>query len=297
MAACAGEGDSPLWGEAPVEPLDLRAELSATEVPLLEEVALTIDLYVGPELEVEFQPFVPLGFRGSVEAHAPRPLGDGEWRRYIVSLRPTKVGDLEVPPFKVRAGEDGPAASTESWTLVVTSLLDEAGAEVEAPAPLFPVRFDPWPWIVGVLAVVVLIALIWWWRRRRKATEEIDGTPVPAHVKARRALGRLRSSPRSTPAQVESFYVEVSHILRVYLEERYGLHAPERTTEEFLAEIEAGDVLVAEHRMGLRPFLQQCDLVKFAKALPGEDVHNKTLETADQFVEATREDIVREGAA
>jgi hypothetical protein len=36
--------------------------------------------------------------------------------------------------------------------------------------------------------------------------------------------------PRGTEAEVERFYVEVSDVLRTYVEERFGLRAPERTT-------------------------------------------------------------------
>ena len=277
LAACGGAGDPPLWGDAPVEPLDLRAELSVAEVPLLEEVLLRLDLYAGPGLEVQLTP-------------AP-------WRRIMVWIQPTRVGEITIAPFELRAGADGPVATTSELTLVVTSLLGEASADVEAPAPPFPPRSDPWPWLVGALVIAALAVAIWLWLRRRVAPQERAGTPIPPHAKARRALGRLRNAPRSTPAQVEDFYVEVSQILRVYLEERYGMHAPDRTTEEFLAEVEFGDALDAEQRASLRPFLLQCDLVKFARALPGEDVHTATFDTAEHFVEATREDRLREGAA
>jgi len=302
-AACAPGGDRPLWGDAPVQPLDLRGELATTEVPLLGEVELTLDLYVGEGLEVDFEPALPEGFDGAVAAREPRPLEDGgAWRRFTLLLRPTQLGELTIPPYEAKAkpeegAEDGPVATTREWTVTVTTLLADSGPAVEAPAPLFPPRFEFLPWLAGGVALVALVAALWWWRRRAPKTDQTEGTPVPAHVKARRALGRLRNEPRSTPAQVERFYVEVSNILRVYLEERFGLHAPERTTEEFLAEIESGDTLTSEQRVRLRPFLTQCDLVKFARALPGEEVHLETFEIADQFVESTREDHVREGAA
>lgn len=297
LAACGGAGDPPLWGDAPVEPLDLRAELSVAEVPLLEEVLLRLDLYAGPGLEVQLTPAPTDGYSMRSEDGRLRPLGEGTWRRIMVWIQPTRVGEITIAPFELRAGADGPVATTSELTLVVTSLLGEASADVEAPAPPFPPRSDPWPWLVGALVIAALAVAIWLWLRRRVAPQERAGTPIPPHVKARRALGRLRNAPRSTPAQVEDFYVEVSQILRVYLEERYGMHAPDRTTEEFLAEVEFGDALDAEQRASLRPFLLQCDLVKFARALPGEDVHTATFDTAEQFVEATREDRLREGAA
>jgi hypothetical protein len=118
---------------------------------------------------------------------------------------------------------------------------------------------------------------------------------VPPHTKALRALARLRVLPRTTPAQVEAFYVEVSQVLRTYLEERFGLHAPERTTEEFLSELEQGSALSTDQRRALQRFLSQCDMVKFAAQIPGEEVHLETFAIAEQFVETTRADGGRDG--
>lgn len=112
----------------------------------------------------------------------------------------------------------------------------------------------------------------------------------PPHQKALRELQRLRARPRRTEEEVADFYVATSHVLRVYLEERFGLRAPERTTEEFLAEVEAGGPLSVAQCIDLRRFLQQCDLVKFASHVPPEDQHLQTLLVAELLVEATRSD-------
>jgi hypothetical protein len=117
-----------------------------------------------------------------------------------------------------------------------------------------------------------------------------EAVALPPHVKAQRALARLRTAPRATSAQVEAFYVDVSDVLRTYLEERFGLRAPERTTEEFLHDLEVGDQLAREHRAELERFLSQCDLVKFAGAVPGEPEHLATFALAEAFVHTTAGD-------
>jgi len=127
---------------------------------------------------------------------------------------------------------------------------------------------------------------------RRRSRAPLPGEiAVPPHTKALRALARLRGAARTTPAQVEAYYVEVSNVLRVYLEERFGLRAPERTTEEFLRELEGGDQLAREHRTELERFLSQCDLVKFAAVVPTEHDHLAMFALAEAFVESTRSDL------
>ena len=54
-------------------------------------------------------------------------------------------------------------------------------------------------------------------------------------------------------------------MLRHYIEDRFGLRAPEQTTEEFLAELRQKHVFGERQKDLLRAFLEHCDLVKFAE--------------------------------
>lgn len=296
------------WTQAPDLELDLRAWQSADRVALLAPMQVVVDLYCGPDIECAFTPTVPAGFVGSVDAGAFAPLGQGRTRRFVLALRPSKLGEVEIAPWRAEtkaepdAAEPKPiVATTPAMKVTVESVLGEHGAGVEAPAPPFAPRFDPTPWLIGAGVAVLLVTCLWWWRRHPRGSKRAaDETRLPAHVTALRALARLRSANRNTPDEVDAFYVEVSRILRAYLEERFGLHAPERTTEEFLAELNAqgpASPLDGEQRGALAGFLRQCDLVKFARVLPDEAVHAESLRFAEELVEATRPDRVLQEAA
>ena len=86
------------------------------------------------------------------------------------------------------------------------------------------------------------------------------------------------------PAQ--AFVIAVSDTLRAYLEERFSFRAPERTTEEFLHELQSTNLLDASQKERLSEFLQRCDLVKFAKYEPREmelrDLHASALRLVDE---------------
>ena len=71
-------------------------------------------------------------------------------------------------------------------------------------------------------------------------------------------------------AQPKPFCILVSDTIRFYLEECFDFRAPERTTEEFLHELQDTDLLTAEQKERLGEFLESCDLVKFAKYEPRE---------------------------
>ncbi len=136
---------------------------------------------------------------------------------------------------------------------------------------------DPLAWLWWTLGGLVVLGLIAWaihsWLKRRNAPKPV--IIIPPHVRAKERLQRALDLMH-TP---EAFCVEVSSALRVYLEERFNFRAPERTTEEFLYELQASDLLTAEQKHSLENFLTNCDLVKFAKYDPTE-VELKNLHAA-----------------
>ena len=94
--------------------------------------------------------------------------------------------------------------------------------------------------------------------------------------------------------EADAWYVEVSSIVRHYLEDRYSVRAPELTTEEFLREARRSEELTTEHRQLLSGFLERCDRVKFAGYHPDEKESRDILQLARTFIEESR--VVEDGA-
>jgi len=120
-------------------------------------------------------------------------------------------------------------------------------------------------WIVGVLVLAVAGWFLWRYWRKRAATLRMS-PPVPPHVRARRMLDHALS----LISEPKPFSTAVSDAIRVYLEERFQFHAPDRTTEEFLYELQESNLLTVEQKQSLADFLASCDLIKFAKYEPME---------------------------
>lgn len=144
---------------------------------------------------------------------------------------------------------------------------------------------DPYGWLWWLLIGAALALLGWWlWRKfRRKDAEAKPAIVIPPH---RRAKDRLRGAGQliSDPYQFCSL---VSDVVRVYLEERFDLHAPERTTEEFLEEMRRSPVLQAAQKAMLEQFLIRCDLVKFARDEPAESELSQLLQSANDLIDET----------
>ena len=139
-----------------------------------------------------------------------------------------------------------------------------------------------WLWVMlGVLAVAAVLFVVWKWRRKRLANMPIE-PPVPAHVRAKHKL----EEALALISQPKPFCILVSDTIRTYLEERFTFRAPERTTEEFLYELQGTDLLAGEQKEKLGEFLESCDLVKFAKYEPGElklrDLHSSAVRLVEE---------------
>lgn len=164
-------------------------------------------------------------------------------------------------------------ASTNTATLDIR--------DIKPPVPIA----SPWPWIwTGLALALAAAAIAWWWRRRnRPAMAPPPPPPEPPHLVALRRLERALTLIE----EPKPFCIELSDALRHYLEDRFNLHAPDRTTEEFLDELQANPKLALGHKKLLGDFLQQCDLVKFARHEPGRDALTALHQTANQLVHQT----------
>ena len=89
----------------------------------------------------------------------------------------------------------------------------------------------------------------------------------------------------------------MSLIIRDYLEQRFDLHAPDRTTEEFLFELQSSQRLSEGHKQLLADFLGACDMVKFAKAEPPEQELRELHEAASRLVGETQPSLSEETEA
>ena len=152
-----------------------------------------------------------------------------------------------------------------------------------------PVPFRLNPWIVA--AVLAVLVFLWWFRRWRKTTHGARTQAQAirqAHDDALAELERLFAlieREESRPYATES-----SGVIRRYIETRFALSAPRRSTEEFLAEAQQSPKLEPQHRALLGDFLRICDLLKFARTFANRTELKELHEAAVRFVKETRQD-------
>lgn len=301
------EDGGPLTRTTTIGPLQATVTLGPAAPTLGDTLHLTLDVVAQKLVEVRMPAFGEALGRFEIVDFTPRRQStpDGGTRTIQeYTLETPMSGPQVLPPLRVefidrrpnRPADADPEEIhellTEKVSFEVASVLPEGAVmgELKPPRGVLPEWVDESPgsstWLLatGIALVVALpfaaVAIRRWVRRRRRKTA------YDVAIARLVALGR-RGSPG--PAEADAWYVELSRIVRRYLEDRFRIHAPEQTTEEFLNEAGRSEALRQEHRALLRVFLQRCDQVKFAAYHPAEGESMEALKSARSFLEETQE--------
>ncbi|NQT84858.1 hypothetical protein HQ563_17710 [bacterium] len=231
--------------------------------------------------------------------------GGSEMQATEFTLEPQLSGEYTIAPFSVSyvlesepPDSEGNPPSHEVKTEAVKITVNSLGAKDLESAklrdikpPVFlrePRRRRGIIWLVvsggGLLLGGVVLFLVL--RRRRK------GIPpekrIPAHILAFEELRRLRDMNLIEQGRIKEFYIAISNIMRFYIERRFGVHAPELTTEEFLENVSKDHLFDGATRNTLQQFLSHCDFVKFARYQPEMEEIQKTVDVTRDFIEQTK---------
>lgn len=139
----------------------------------------------------------------------------------------------------------------------------------------------------ALICLAVLGYYLWKKRQDAKTAPPIPEIKLPAHEIALTALTKLKGEKLWQQGDVKTYQSRLTYIIREYLENRYEVPALESTTDEILRSLKKVD-FDSSWKDKLQNILQVADLVKFAKAKPPADFHDRVLQEAEDFVVATK---------
>lgn len=276
--------------------LSVHAEVDRDSIVIGDKITYKIIVETEKHIEVEFPQFAE-----NLAGFAIKDFGTEEkWRLrgkkffYWYVLDTYASGTYTIPEVTIRyrkkGSEQWQEKKTKAVTIEVKGLIDDATAkdirDIRGPVD-FPIKI----WIyffLGIVVVLILLGITFLFFRKKKK-KQIASPPKPAHEIAYEALKALKEKEYIQDGRIESYYVELSDIVRHYLEKRFSLRAPEMTTEEFLNKVKNDKVLSFGHTGLLTDFLSQCDFVKFAKYKPLQDEIHSSFESAERFIDQTKE--------
>ncbi|MEW6359535.1 MAG: SKG-like transmembrane protein [Planctomycetota bacterium] len=292
-------------------PVTFFVKVNKKEITIADRITLVLEAQAAEDYKVQFPKFgEKLQEFGIVDYHTPPQKlieGGKVLRQKVFTLDPFLSGEYKIPPMKITfwqkdAEDKKHEIESEEITIQIKSILPEKMAELKIKEIAGPVEIPKPPrgWLYaavgcGVIALGVIAGFIIW-RRRRGALSE-RAPKLAAHEIAFMLLDQLLADQLIEKGQMKLFYQRLSDITRHYIENRFGLHAPERTTEEFLSDLRNTDVLQDGHKRLLKEFLRRCDLVKFAEHQPTNDEIQNAFDACKGFIVGTKADTATVEAA
>jgi hypothetical protein len=268
--------------------------VDSTRVTVGDRIAMTVTVEHAPGATVMWPDSLDLSPFEVLDVGAPTPPTEGGATRTTAAftLAAFELGMLEIPSFEIvvrAANGSEEAVSTSPFAVEVVSVgMDESGDIRDIRGPL-GIPLSPFRLALLVLLPLLLAALLFVVARRLRGRKDdsprpaLGPLPRPPHEVALEALAALAGSGMLERGEVKEFHIEASDILRTYVEARFRVDALEMTTREVVAGLEAARA-EPRFRGGLVAFLEQCDLVKFAKVRPGTDASRQLLELGRRLV-------------
>lgn len=161
----------------------------------------------------------------------------------------------------------------------VTNIIDDLRLLAE-PIPL-------WWWLIAIAIAVLLYGIgAEILKRRKKAAKTVQQTS-DAQIEED-ALAELEKLRQTMSREQSRIYATLaSGIIRRYIERKFSIEAPCRSTEEFLIEAKESKSLTEKDRQLLGDFLNSCDFLKFACAYADKEELEKLHNLAVDFVKKT----------
>lgn len=193
--------------------------------------------------------------------------------------------------YKVQGNNEEKVALSNPVTFTVHTVDVEQQADIKDVKEPITIPLD-WKFIllIGLIVLIILTTAYYFYRRYKKKKAELPVKKkiirIPAHVRAMSALNNLENEKLWQKGSVKEYHSKITGIIRGYFEERFSLAALELTTSEQMQQLKK--VSAAENILNItNEFLNNADLVKFAKFQPLPSVNETMMKQAKEIVTNT----------
>ncbi|MCW8848411.1 MAG: hypothetical protein OQJ81_00425 [Melioribacteraceae bacterium] len=224
--------------------------------------------------------------------------GEGNIQQFNYIIAGYDSSRIVIPPIPITyfVNNNSEPQTTETNEVVVFIHTLEVIPSADIKDIKEPIRI-PFDWLFwGIILLVLLIIAIvayFLYKKFKKPIEEIKfvkkAPPVPLHIIALRALEKLDEKKLWQQGKIKDYHSEITEIIRRYFEDRYNFNSLEMTTAQSMQVLNR----VMDNQKLIdttQKFLENADMVKFAKFVPLPSVNEEMMIQAYDIVKKTKVD-------
>ncbi len=277
-------------------PVEVTLTMDPPRVRFDRDSLLTIDVSAPSTVECSF-PSLTDRFQGFLlaESYDPEPTEQNGLvqRQRIARLTPLIHHEYRIAPLVIEYRDASDPRGSSRWFTTQPLVFDPV------PVSPDPVRGEIYDnlapiWIAPSTTTIALYVAL------GAAVLALGALMIYLLTRIHRKVRLMRMSPRERALEelaallkrkkrkrfrIKDFYVELTMIVRRYIERQHSIRAPEQTTQEFLDAIAGNPHFNRDTVRKLRDFLMAADLVKFAGYAPDTDTVDQSVTTARVYIE------------
>ena len=281
-------------------PVTVKATISKDKITIGDKVNFV--LLVKGKGDIKISPIDPSSYFQAFEVKDHVQKGPYKsWGRTIMEYRLVlttfTTGDYVIPAIPIKYTEkDGTEKGVMSAKLILkvepvkTDPNDKDDVREIKPPLTLPHSFLFWLFTVIIpLLAIGAFFLVRYLKAKKSGNIMVNAEPArPPHEVAYERLNKLKELKLVEQAKIREHYYLLSEIIRSYLEARYELPIVERTTSETYKELLDSAKLKRKEVTLIKDFLEECDLVKFAKLLPEPKEIDEDFDKGVSIVDMTK---------
>ena len=284
-----------LWAQHPV----IKASMDSAQILIGEQTRLRLEIAADKNSVLQLPFITDTLMRGVEVLSISQPdtidLGNNRMQiRYDYLITSFDSALYMLPPFKVIAGIDTFYSNQLALKVSTLPVDTESGnfydiKEVWKP----PFVWSDYLFVVWIILGICLLTLLILYLISRKKKKlpwlpllKPDEPQLPPHVRALNALDSIKSEKLWQQGRYKEYHSQLTEVIRIYIDERFGITAMEMTSDQILQTIREeseADPVFAQ----LKQMLLLSDLAKFAKYRPLPDENELSLIYAYLFVNST----------
>jgi hypothetical protein len=280
--------------------INAKARIDSSHIILGDPVRYSLEIAYNKDIKV-ILPVFPDTFRGFVVLDRSEIdstfNNDIITRKQIITLTTFDSGEKFIPSIKINYQQKGRTTfdfiSTDSLKVVVnyvpvdtTQAIKPIKAILKAPLSFREIL----PYLVVFIVLMLIMFVIIYYYKRLKSNKPLFirvKPEIPPHIIALEKLKKLEDDKLWQKGEIKKFHIDLTDIVREYMESRYHILAVESTTPEIIEQLTtclSDQTLINK----VKEFLDLSDLVKFAKLTPLPNENEKCLQVSYEFVENTK---------